>query len=152
MNAPYALPDLKNAVDNLVIACHGASYYAGWWQHNPSKINLREVLRGGLTDEVPGFPGLMKLLAGLLVSQKLLLTVTEIAEATEGARKDLMDDKLPHHKMITVELADAIIRACDLAGAMDLPLGQALVEKMAFNAVRPDHKPENRAAVGGKAF
>lgn len=28
----------------------------------------------------------------------------------------------------------------------------ALEEKMAFNAQRPDHKPENRRAVGGKKF
>lgn len=142
--------DLANAVDNLVAACHSASYDAGWWAHKKSGLDLRDVVRGVEAEQ--DHNGILKLLGGALVSQKLLLTVTEIAEATEGARKDLMDDKLPHHKMITVELADAIIRACDLAGALNLPLGQALVEKMAFNAVRPDHKMENRLAEGGKAF
>lgn len=28
----------------------------------------------------------------------------------------------------------------------------AIVEKMEFNAKRADHKPENRAADGGKAY
>jgi len=45
---------------------------------------------------------------------KVQLTITEIAEATEGVRKDLMDDHLPHRKMEEVELADALIRLLDL--------------------------------------
>lgn len=44
------------------------------------------------------------------------LISTEIAEATEGERKNLMDDHLPHRKMGEVELADAVIRLLDLAG------------------------------------
>jgi hypothetical protein len=73
-------------------------------------------------------------------------------EARDGARKSLPDDKLPHRSMIEVELADAIIRIGDLAGALGLDLGGAIAEKMAFNAVRPDHKAENRTAEGGKAY
>lgn len=46
----------------------------------------------------------------------LQLVNTEIAEATEGARKNLMDDHLPHRKMEEVEIADAMIRMLDLAG------------------------------------
>lgn len=48
--------------------------------------------------------------------QTLMLVVTEVAEATEGDRKDLMDDHLPHRKMAEVELADTFIRLVDLAG------------------------------------
>jgi hypothetical protein len=54
------------------------------------------------------------------IFQKLQLVSTEIAEATEGARKNLMDDKLPHRKMEEVELADALIRVLDLGGRIDL--------------------------------
>lgn len=50
------------------------------------------------------------------IYQTLQLVSTEIAEATEGERKNLMDDKLPHRKMGEVELADALIRVLDLAG------------------------------------
>jgi hypothetical protein len=46
----------------------------------------------------------------------LQLVSTELAEATEGERKDLMDEHLPHRKMGEVELADALIRILDLAG------------------------------------
>lgn len=70
----------------------------------------------------------------------------------DGHRKNLMDDKLPHRKMLEVELADAVIRIFDLAGAMNLDVAGAIAEKIAFNTHRPDHKPENREKEGGKAY
>jgi NTP pyrophosphatase (non-canonical NTP hydrolase) len=54
--------------------------------------------------------------------------------------------------MLEVELADLMIRALDLAGAMDLDLGGAVAEKLLYNQSRADHKPENRALEGGKKF
>lgn len=86
------------------------------------------------------------------VGEMLCLIHSEISEALEGHRKGLCDDKLPHRKMIEVELADAIIRIFDLAAGLDLDLGGAFVEKMAFNATRADHKPENRIKEGGKKY
>lgn len=50
------------------------------------------------------------------IFQTLQLVSTEIAEATEGERKNLMDDHLPSRKMGEVELADALIRILDLGG------------------------------------
>lgn len=88
----------------------------------------------------------------LVVPTKLMLVVSEIAEAMEGHRKNLNDDKLPHRPMIEVELVDAIIRIFDLAGRLKLDLGGAYVEKMAYNASRADHKPEARAAENGKKY
>jgi len=46
----------------------------------------------------------------------LMLVITELAEAVEGIRKNLMDDKLPHRRMEEVEMADAVIRLLDFAG------------------------------------
>src|SRR5271168_4098252 len=48
------------------------------------------------------------------IPEMLMLVVSEVAEAMEGDRKDLMDDKLPHRKMLEVELADAVIRILDM--------------------------------------
>ena len=81
-----------------------------------------------------------------------MLVVSEVAEAMEGHRKNLPDDKLPHRPMVEVELADAVIRIADLAGALGLDLGGAIAEKLAFNATRPDHKPENRKQAHGKKY
>lgn len=82
----------------------------------------------------------------------LMLIVSEIAEAMEGERKNLMDDKLPHRKMAEVELADALIRIFDYAGAHGFDIGGAFVEKMVYNAKRADHKPEERLKEHGKKF
>lgn len=82
----------------------------------------------------------------------LMLIVSELAEAMEGERKNLMDDKLPHRKMAEVELADALIRIFDYAGAYGYDIGGALVEKTAYNAIRKDHTAEERLKANGKKF
>jgi hypothetical protein len=86
------------------------------------------------------------------VGELLALVHSEISEALEGHRKNLMDDKLPHRKMFEVELADAIIRIFDIAAGLNLDLGGAYVEKMTFNAQREDHKHEARLAANGKKY
>ncbi len=86
------------------------------------------------------------------VGEMLMLIVSEIAEAMEAHRKDLMDDKLPLRKGIEVELADAVIRIGDICGGLGLDLGGAIAEKLAYNAKRADHKPENRIKPGGKKY
>lgn len=82
--------------------------------------------------------------------QKLMLMVTELAEAAEGVRKDKMDDHLPTRKMEEVELADVLIRLFEYAGWRGLDVGGAFVDKFHYNANRADHKMEARAADGGK--
>lgn len=82
----------------------------------------------------------------------LMLIVSEIAEAMEGERKDLMDQHLPHFKSVEVELADALIRIFDYAGAFGLDLDNAFTEKLAYNAIRADHKPETRLGPNGKQW
>jgi hypothetical protein len=86
------------------------------------------------------------------VPEMLMLVVSELAEAMEGHRKSLKDDKLPWRTMFEVELADAIIRIFDIGAGLGLDLGGAFVEKMAYNAQREDHKLENRRAEGGKKY
>lgn len=138
------LSQTAKAAEVLVDTCHGASTRAGWWGATndgadaPADVT---IVRDGSTR-----------FAKALVAQKLCLIHSEVSEAMEGHRKGLMDDKLPHRPMIEVELADALIRICDLAGALNLDLGGAVAEKLEFNAQRADHKPENRAAEGGKAY
>lgn len=124
----------------MQLNCHGASLAAGWWNDVKNGHNYLEEVRNNTR------------FGKALVAEKLCLSHSELSEGMEGHRKGLSDDKLPHRPMIEVELADAVIRIFDLAGALQLDMGGAIAEKMAFNAIRPDHKPEARAAVGGKAY
>jgi len=125
----------------LQFECHQASVSAGWW--GPAK-----GLAGSAKVEVQADTRIGK----ALVAEKLCLIHSEISEGMEGHRKGKMDDHLPHRTMLEVELADAVIRIADLAGALGLDLGGAIAEKMAYNSVRPDHRPEQRQAAGGKAY
>lgn len=127
-----AISRIATGVAELVEACHGASKAAGWWN-----------------DLQTGQPIITR---PHVVGEKLMLVVSEVSEAMEGHRKSLQDDKLPHRKMVEVELADAVIRIADLAGALGLDLGGAIAEKLEFNRQRPDHKPENRKLENGKKY
>jgi hypothetical protein len=84
----------------------------------------------------------------------LALIHSEISEALEGERKNLMDDKLPQFPMAAVEIVDAMIRGLDyLAGFHPNVNVQDVFDlKMAFNAKREDHKHEARRIAGGKQF
>jgi NTP pyrophosphatase (non-canonical NTP hydrolase) len=85
-------------------------------------------------------------------AEMMMLIVSEIAEAMEGHRKNLPDDKLPHRPMEEVEMADALIRILDYCAGHGLDLGGAYVEKMAYNAQRADHSIEERKKANGKKF
>jgi NTP pyrophosphatase (non-canonical NTP hydrolase) len=120
-----------NGINAIVDFCHNESAVKGWWTAKD----------GSHLKDNP-----------LTFSNKLMLIVSEIAEAMEGDRKDSMDDHLPHRKMAEVELADAVIRIFDLAGAYGYDLGGAVVEKMEYNKTRKDHSKEARGEANGKRY
>lgn len=86
------------------------------------------------------------------VGELLMLSVSELAEALEGHRKNLMDDKLPHRSMFEVEIADTFIRLFDIVGGMNLDISGAIAEKLEYNSKRADHKIEQRLKVDGKKY
>lgn len=179
----------KSKLADMAISIHAQNLEMGWWDQwldNPAERH----------------------------ETAMMLVVSELGEAMEGHRKDLMDDHLPDHPMFSVELADALIRLLDLAGAYrinfnvvnieslsygmhaelrrkpmtkleglyfvckqiakangksaevwigiagvmalamahDIDIIPISEEKVAYNAVRKDHKKEIRAQKGGKAY
>lgn len=113
---------MSKSINELRDEIHHNNVLAGWWNKPREKGTL------------------------------LMLIVSEIAEAMEGERKDLMDDHLPHRKMAEVELADALIRLLDYAGGYGYDIEGAMIEKLEYNKHRLDHKLVNRAKEGGKQF
>ena len=90
-------------INTLARNTHRHNVAAGWWDEFDNKLDRYETA--------------------------MMLCVSEIAEAMEGFRKDLMDDHLPEYKMFDVELADAMIRLLDLAGAYGVHLEDDLANK-----------------------
>ncbi len=126
--ANYKLIEQGRTLNECARECHGRSLRAGWY-HDPQ--TGQPIQRN--------------------VAEMLCLIHSEVSEALEGYRKDLMDTHLPDRKMVEVELADVLIRVFDLAAYLNVDLGESYVRKLCYNAVRIDHKPEVRAQ-GGKKF
>ena len=115
---------LKSAIEikKLVNLCHGAAKAAHWWDTDRN------------------------------VGEMLCLIHSEISEAMEGYRKSARDEHLHQRYSIEVELADALVRIFDLAGGLNLSLGEAFAEKLCYNQSRLDHTLAERNAPGGKKF
>ena len=95
------------------------------WQTLSEQIHQFNVLKGwwdGFENKIDRYETCM------------MLIVSELSEAIEGCRKNLMDDKLPQYPMFDVELADAMIRLLDVAGSIDFTFGceplQSLIIRM----------------------
>jgi hypothetical protein len=112
---------------------HQRNIDAGWWKKDDMGVVIERNM-----------------------GELLCLVHSEISEAMEGDRKGLQDDKLPQYPMLVVELVDALIREFDILGRVcekeGVNLAEVFMAKLDFNANRADHKPEARAAAGGKKY
>lgn len=120
---------MKNQINELRDTCYDASVKAGW--HT-------DIITGQLKERNK--------------AEMICLVHSELSEAMEGERKNLMDDHLPNRPMAEVEMADAVIRIMDYCGRWGYDIGGAIEEKLAYNAQRADHKIENRVKENGKTF
>lgn len=87
----------------LAVEIHASNVAAGWWT---------DLKTGESTLATRNRP------------EMLMLAVSELAEAADGAMGD-PDDKLPHLPMYDVELADFVIRQLDTIGA-EVSLGATM--------------------------
>ena len=130
-----------DTLNSLSVVLHEDNFQAGWWTKE-EKSWVDDIKTNGPN----------KKLGVMLVATKLCLAHSEISEALEGVRKGLMDDHLKTRGMFEVEIADTFIRLFDVAGATGIDLGGAVIEKLAYNKVRQDHKKSSRDGAGGKTI
>jgi NTP pyrophosphatase (non-canonical NTP hydrolase) len=121
----------RNGIKAALALCGGDEMSAGWRTDPETGESLNVQTEFGI---------------------KVALIHSEISEALEAHRKNKMDDHLTHRWGVEVEFADALIRIFSLAQWMGLDLSGAMMEKLAYNRQRADHKLENRAKEGGKKF
>jgi hypothetical protein len=132
MKEAFNLPsdeEVLHATDVLIRACHARAWNAGWY-HDLETGEEKQRNMG----------------------EMIALAHSELSEALEGYRKNLMDDKLPHRKMTPVEFFDCVIRIMDTIGMYYPDDAPALLEKLKYNDNRADHKRENRLKADGKKF
>ena len=130
---------IETAGQDLTYFCHGQAKANGWWTDMSTGQDMTSK----------GYP---KIDPTKNVGELLMLITSEVAEAMEGHRKRLMDDKIPTRTMLEVELADVVIRCFDMSGGLGLDIAGAIADKLLFNASRADHQIANRRALGGKKF
>ena len=121
--------EISGVINSVMALAHQLAVEGGWW--NDPRTGERIVRNPG---------------------EQIALMHSELSEGLEAERKGLMDEHLPHRTGLECELADLVIRVFDFAGGRKMDIGGAIAEKMAYNAKRADHKPENRIAEGGKKF
>lgn len=115
---------LRDLIDKVSVHAHTNSRNHGFW---------RIV---GVIESLPDPKDRAELRAIFKLSRTALFH-EEVSECVRGIRKKLQDDHLPTFSMEVAELADVLIRIFDYAGGYGLPLGEALIKKMEYNAKRP---------------
>lgn len=113
-----------SGIREWVVVCHELARSKGWWP---------QIGRAAIISSIP---------------EKLALIHSEISEALEEYRNGTAyvyegDNGKPEG--LAVELADAVIRIFDLAGALEIDLEEAIRAKHRYNATRPQRHGGKRA-------
>jgi NTP pyrophosphatase (non-canonical NTP hydrolase) len=128
---PTLEQEVISALGELQREIHKVSTDHGFWEdhRNLNSMQLRYGNEFSIDKQLPDI---------LLQISRAMLIVTEISEGVEALRDgDRKDDKLPEFSGFTVELADALIRVFDLAEHFQLPVIEAMLDKIEYNKLRP---------------
>lgn len=132
------------SIRRMVKLVHACARAKGWWQEQEvEKTDWNDPNKPTMTKGI-NYVSVMK-----VIPEKLMLIVSELAEALEDYRESKMEmwfevgSKKPCG--FPSELADAVIRIADLAGALGIDLESAIEEKMAYNETRPYRHGGKRA-------
>lgn len=115
----------RQTVPKIVEAAHANSMAKGFWDDQKLAVHSTRLDQGLVQRTIP---------------EKLALIHSEVSEALEdyrdGAMVTTVDEK-GKPVGFPSELADIVIRVCDLAGALEIDLDAEIARKMRHNAGRP---------------
>lgn len=126
----------------MTIVNHRGEWHSGLDLCTLQKESFEIAQAHGFWDDETAEGLLIAIPEKYLVSTKLMLVVSELAEALEEVRgnQDLsvwnVDEKGKPLGFPT-EIADAIIRLCDLAEYLGIDLSDVIASKQEFNESRP---------------
>lgn len=106
--------------NRLSVWIHEIAVEKGFWDHADLGSHLERLQRG---------PSMQGTDNPSIVPEKLMLVVTEVAEAMEAYRND-------DHPEFAEELADTIIRILDLCAYLCIDIDRAVITKVLKNRKR----------------
>jgi NTP pyrophosphatase (non-canonical NTP hydrolase) len=125
----FELDQFIAVVDIVAEIVYNAQVAKGFYEDSPTHFGLQAEDTLRYVQEIRTYLG-----------NKLMLMVTEIAEAHEAIRKNLdKSEHIPEYTALEEEIADTVIRILDFSGYNKLRLGDAIKAKLIFNQSRP-HK------------
>lgn len=139
---------IATVIQNLAKRCQAASEKAGWYEERDAITNFDK----SEASCIPAGSTLQKRFIerhthnSVPVITKLMLIVSEVSEAMEVIRRaqpdapqlymSYTDPNTGKLEGLPSELADIVIRTFELAAAIDINIGAAIMEKMANNTGR----------------
>ena len=120
-----ALREGRATLNEITHAAHSNSVDKGFWDDQKLAFNTTRLDRERVQRTIP---------------EKLALIHSEVSEALEDYRDGAMVTTVEEKGKpvgFPSELADIVIRVCDLAGALEIDLDAEIARKMRHNAGRP---------------
>lgn len=116
----HTVREVEDQIDALAAECYRVAGEHGWWEEERTFGEVIALMHSELSEALEEYrDGRSKMEIHYVESQTDYGAVTMKPEG------------------IAVELADVLIRIFDFCGRYNVPLGRALVEKMAYNESRP---------------
>lgn len=116
-------------MEELIETCGEQARQSGWWDDFPGSLEDVQLGKPLTADQ------------HMWISTKLLLVISEAIEAHDEIRnhKGLQETYYSDGgkpEGLPSELADIIVRVCDMAHNLDIPLVDAIEEKLRYNKRR----------------
>lgn len=131
---------IRQGINELVNQCHGNAVRKQWWNPAPTfgegLMLIVSELSESLEDYRKGLqPGMQLFDIGMDNPYLDLAKYREQVESLPPDQRAMLKDKPVG---IPSELADVLIRLCDLCGGFEVPLADAVIAKMRYNRTRPE--------------